>query len=189
MRMRSLLLAASLLSLSIFDIRPATAQTTWPRRAIGLQGGVLYHDYFGDAAAPHVIGRIDWRNSRWVLVGLSAFYARPENPGEPATNMFGSELSVQAEAPLQYLRPYIGMGMGIHGTFEPPGGDRFFAPSTQVMLGFRTLLHERWGAIAEARYRIDQQQGSPDAADNIALTAGITWSLDAPRRSRVIRRR
>jgi hypothetical protein len=51
------------------------------------------------------------------------------------------------------------------------------------------LLHERWGTIVEARYRIDQQQSSPDAADNITLTAGITWSLDARRRTHVIRTR
>jgi hypothetical protein len=187
MRIRSFL-AAAFLALT-FTSSALAQQASWPRRAIGIQGGVLYHDMYGDRAAPHVIGRLDWRTARWVLVGLSAFYAQPDDPGSDPTHMFGSELLVQAEAPLQYLRPFVGMGFGVHGTFEPEGGDRFFAPSTQVLAGIRTLLHERWGAIVEARYRIDQQQSTPDAADNIALTAGITWSLDARRRTHVIRTR
>ena len=191
MRTRPIFATALLALLALLTLTSSAVaqQSWWPRRAIGLQGGVLYHDSYGDRAAPHVIGRLDWRTARWVLVGLSGFYAQPDDPGTAPTHMFGSELLVQAEAPLQYLRPYVGMGMGMHGTFEPEGGNRFFAPSTQVLAGIRTLLHERWGTIVEARYRIDQQQSSADAADNVALTAGITWSLDPRRRTHVIRTR
>ena len=59
MRARHGLIACSLVALAV-PLAVVEAQATWPRRALGLQGGVIYHDYYGDAAAPICGVRSGW---------------------------------------------------------------------------------------------------------------------------------
>jgi hypothetical protein len=44
------------------------------------------------------------------------------------------------------------------------------------MGGLRLSLGRGIGLRGEIRYRIDDQQSSTNAADNIELTAGLSWA-------------
>jgi hypothetical protein len=89
--------------------------------------------------------------------------------------MGGVDLGARVEAPFARVRPFAGMAIGVHGTFEAEGGDRYFGPSTQVLGGVQVALMNRLALRTEARFRLDQLQGG-STANNTELTAGITWS-------------
>jgi hypothetical protein len=89
--------------------------------------------------------------------------------------MIGVDLGLRAEAPISMMfRPYLGLATGMHGTFEPEGGDDFFGTSTQAFGGLDIGTWDGLGLRLEARYRLDQQQDGA-SADNMELTAGLTW--------------
>ncbi len=147
----------------------------WGRHTITLQIGGFTHDYYGDDMSPMIAVRSGWRFHNWAIAELGGMYTRPETPGDFSTNMFGVDLGVRAEAPLStMIRPYLGLATGIHGTFEPEGGDRFFGPSTQALGGLHLGTWDGLGVRLEARYRLDGQQDGA-SADNMELTAGLTW--------------
>jgi hypothetical protein len=147
----------------------------WGRHTITLQIGGFSHDYYGDEMSPMVAVRSGWRFHGWAIAELGAMYTRPENPGDFSTNMLGVDLGVRAELPASMmLRPYLGLATGMHGTFEPAPGDRFFGPSTQAFAGINVGTWDGLGLRLEARYRLDQMQDGA-SADNTELTAGLTW--------------
>ena len=166
--------AVALACLSASDAG-AQPLTGWGRHTITLQIGGFTHDYYGDEMSPMLAVRSGWRFHNWAIAELGGMYTRPENPGEPSTNMFGVDLGVRAEAPLStMIHPYVGLATGIHGTFEPDGGDRFFGPSTHALGGINLGTRDGLGLRFEARYRLDQMQDGA-SADNMELTAGLTW--------------
>ena len=155
---------------------PCAAQSDldWPRRSVTLQVGGLVNDYYGDETSFLAALRGDWRVRRWLRTELGASYARPESDTRGAVNVVGVDLALQAELPTSFVRPYLGLGMGIHGTFEPEGGDRYFGPSNQAMAGLRMRVTDRVGLRGELRYRMDAGQ-SGGYADNMEMTAGLSW--------------
>ena len=148
--------------------------TGWGTHTVTLQIGGFTHDYYGDGMSPVVAVRSGWRFHRWAVAELGGMYTRPENPGEGPNDMLGVDLGLRAEAALSVVRPYIGLAMGIHGTFEKAPGDRYFGPSTQAMAGVNVGTWSALGLRLEARYRLDQAQDGA-SADNTELTAGLTW--------------
>ncbi len=118
--------------------------------------------------------RTDWRLRNWLRTELGGSYARAESDTEGAVNVAGVDVSLQAELPTSFVRPYLGLGMGIHGTFEPEGGDRYFGPSNQAMAGLRMRLTDRVGLRGELRYRMDAGQ-SGGHANNMEMTGGLSW--------------
>ena len=176
-RSRSLCALRAAFLLACVALSSANAQPLegWGRHAISLQIGGFTHDYYGDEMSPMIAVRSGWRFHQWAIAELGGMYTRPENPGEPSTNMIGVDLGVRAEAPVSMMiRPYLGLAAGIHGTFEPEGGDRFFGPSTQAVGGLHIGTWDGLGLRLEGRYRLDQQQDGA-SADNLELTAGLTW--------------
>ena len=155
---------------------PCAAQPSldWPRRSITLQAGGMVTDYYDDATAPMGALRADWRLRNWLRSEVGASYARAESGTQGAVNVAGVAVAIQAELPTNLVRPYVGLGMGIHGTFEPEGGDRYFGPSNQAMAGLRVRLTDRVGLRGELRYRMDAGQ-SGGYADNMEMTGGLSW--------------
>jgi hypothetical protein len=121
---------------------------------------------FGMAAA-----RADWRLSRWLLAETGLSYARGEvemanhSGGTPTYSMENTGLGtatvgVQAQLPLPYVQPYIGIATGLYLRLDKPGGHRFLSTTHEFPAGVRVPLTERLGARAEVRLRYDQQQFS-----------------------------
>ncbi|HEX6573691.1 MAG TPA: hypothetical protein VF042_01870 [Gemmatimonadaceae bacterium] len=143
-------------------------------RTITLQVGAFNHDFYGDESRPMGALRLNWGLRRWVLSELGAFYTQLENPGEDNVHMTGVDIGLQAQLPHSFFRPYVGLATGINYTDEGDGGDSFFAPSMQAMGGIRLWLSRNVAIRGEARFRLDEQQSTPNAADNSELTGGLT---------------
>ena len=140
-----------------------------PRRAVALLLGGLATDVsegrtFGIAAA-----RADWRLSRWLLAEAGVSWARGEvetadySGGTPTYSMGGTGLGtatagVQAQLPLPYVQPYVGIATGLYLRLDKPGGHRFLSTTQEFPAGVRVPLTERLGARAEVRLRYDRQQ-------------------------------
>ena len=142
-------------------------------RTVTLQVGTFTHDYYDDEASPMGALRLNWGVARWVLTELGVFYTQPETSDDETVHMTGVDVGVQAQLPHSFISPYVGLATGIHYTDEGDGGDSYFAGSTQAMGGIRLWLSRSVGIRGEGRFRIDDQQNSPNAADNFELTAGL----------------
>ena len=176
--LRKLVVVAALAAASFIPLDSADAQ--WRRhsrdRSVSIMAGAFYHDYYGDEAAPMAALRFNWEVRRWLVTEFGTFYARPETDNDDDVSMTGADVSIQAQLPHPLLQPYLGLGTGIHITLEQEPGDRYAESSTQAMGGLRLSLGRGIGLRGEIRYRIDDQQSSTNAADNIELTAGLSWA-------------
>jgi hypothetical protein len=152
-------------------VASAQAAGPAPRRSVTLMLGGFGTDVsegrtFGIAAA-----RADWRLSRWLLAETGLSYARGEvevanhSGGTPTFSMENTGLGtatvgVQAQLPLPYAQPYVGIATGLYLRLDKPGGHRFLSTTHEFPAGVRVPLTERLGARAEVRLRYDQQQFS-----------------------------
>lgn len=168
---------------------PASAQEApggeW-RRSVSLMGGAFNSDFsetetFGMAAV-----RADWRLSRVLLAEVGGSYERGRvevgnyTAGTPTFSMETTRLAtatvgVQAELPLAYVRPYVGISTGLFLRLDPPGGDRFLSTTQAFPVGVRVPLTERLGARAEVRLRYDNHWGTEGTA--LGAEAGVGVSL------------
>jgi hypothetical protein len=169
-RLASALLAALLAAAPTVASAQAAGDPA-PRRSVTLMLGGFGTDVsegrtFGIAAA-----RADWRLSRWLLAETGLSYARGEvemanhSGGTPTfsmetTGLGTATVSVQAQLPLPYVQPYIGIATGLYLRLDKPGGHRFLSTTHEFPAGVRVPLTERLGARAEVRLRYDQQQFS-----------------------------
>ncbi len=162
---------------------PASAQTS--NRTVTVQAGGFNFDFGGDATTPMAALRADWKRGRYLRTEIGVMGARPGRTistplgssvvtSDVRATLFDVDVSVQAEAATPYVQPYVGIGLGLFGYFEPAGGDRFFRPTNQVMAGIRAPLGERLGIRAELRARFDQFQSGGTATD-MESTLGLSW--------------
>jgi len=152
-------------------VASAQAADPAPRRSVALMLGGFGTDVsegrtFGIAAA-----RADWRLSRWLLAETGLSYARGEvemadhSGGTPTysmetTGLGTATVGVQAQLPLPYVQPYVGIATGLYLRLDKPGGHRFLSTTHEFPAGVRIPLNERLAARAEVRLRYDQQQFS-----------------------------
>ena len=130
---------------------PAAAQ-----RASGPETSLLV------GPAPYALGkrgtgftlsaRLGFRPTRRILIvepGLAFFFFR--NDFDQGSHWFFPELSLQAEAGLGPVRPFIGGGggLGIEGRI---GSDRVVG-TLHAVTGLRVRLSRGWGGRAEVRWR------------------------------------
>lgn len=153
------------------SVASAQAADPAPRRSVTLMLGGFGTDVsegrtFGIAAA-----RADWRLSRWLLAETGVSYARGEvemanhGGGTPTfsmetTGLGTATVGVQAQLPLPYVQPYVGIATGLYLRLDKPGGHRFLSTTHEFPAGVRVPLTGRLGARAEVRLRYDQQQFS-----------------------------
>ena len=158
-----------------------------PRTSVSLMLGGFGTDVaegstFGIAAA-----RADWRLSRWILAEAGVSYARGEvevarhDAGTATYRMEPTGLStatvgVQAQLPLPYVQPYVGIATGLYMRLDVPGGHRFLSTTQEFPAGVRVPLTDRLGARGEVRLRYDQQQfnGQELGAET---TVGVTLRI------------
>ena len=171
-RVRTALLAlAALLAAAPAAASAQAAGDPAPRRSVSLMLGGFGSDVaegstFGIAAA-----RADWRLSRWLLAEAGLSYARGEvemarYTGETptfsmeSTGLGTATVGVQAQLPLPYVQPYVGIASGLYLRLDRPGGHRFLSTTHEFPAGVRVPLTRRLGARAEVRLRYDEQQGN-----------------------------
>lgn len=198
----SRMITAILLVAVAAAVRPAAARAQDPeagadpveaRRMLSLLVGGFTYDRAGDRTFPMAAVRADWPLSRFVLaeVGVSLARAEVENvieafqtrPGighgpavvEEDSNIFTGTVGLQAQLPLRYVQPYVGLATGLFGRMDPPGGARFVRPTQTFAVGLRIPVTGAFGVRGDLRYRLDQHQGG-DAASDFEQTIGITWS-------------
>jgi hypothetical protein len=180
---RPIAAAAALLSLA--SAAPGTANAQDSERHLSILAGGFTYDFGGDATSPAAAVRVDTRLSRHLIGEVGFSYssvpvtivnnAEPDPTSREArSNIMALTAGVQAELPLSFARPFVGIAAGIFGRFDPKGGDRFVLSTMAFPVGVRVPVTERVGARAEARIRFDDHQGGTTAADS-ELLVGLTW--------------
>jgi hypothetical protein len=156
----------------------------WSRndRYISLMVGALNADFAEDRNFPMAALRADWRLTRLVRAELDATYALVEVARPPGSadedansNVFTSSLGVQAELPLDIVRPYVGAAVGLFGRFDQEGGRRFVRPTHAFPLGLRVMVSPRLALRGEVRWRFDSSPSGASSVDR-EHTAGLSFS-------------
>lgn len=187
-------LAGTLALGSLFAAAPAVASAQapladddLPKRTVSVMVGGLSSEInesttFGMAAA-----RADFRLSRYVLAEAGVSYARGEvevgNYTSPTptfsmetTSLGTATVGIQAELPLRYVRPYVGVASGLYMRLDPEGGHRFLSTTNEFPAGVRVPLTRSLGARGEVRLRYDEQQGNGQEL-GAEVTFGMSWKF------------
>lgn len=165
-----------------------TAQTA-PDRTLSIMAGGFSYDYDSDQMAPMGALRLDRRISNVLIAEVGVSYARatldivdhtpPDPVSREGTGSLGTAtVGVQAELPLAYLRPYVGIATGLFVKAEhgQPGANRFMRTTTEFPVGVRIPVAQRVVARAETRLRFDEHTGG-DSSVNAELTFGLGWKF------------
>lgn len=126
---------------------------------IGLVAGPAPYDLSGAGTAFSAATGVTWRPLHEVLLlepGLGFFTYRTQ--GGTRSRWLFPELSIQAEAKLRRLRPYIGVGSGIG--WERRSGMSRSEWTLHGVAGLRVDLGTAWGVRGELRLRAIDPWGS-----------------------------
>jgi hypothetical protein len=159
-----------------------------PRRSVTLQVGGLVSDVFISEAQqyPTVGVLADWRISRYVLAEVGSSYTRgrvevANHTGpvttykEETTQLATATVGMQAELPLPYVRPYVGIASGLFLRLDVPGGDRFLSTTQAFPVGVRVPVTARMAARGEVRVRYDNHWGDQGTTLGAEATVGMSW--------------
>lgn len=140
------------------------------RVALTLDAGVAPYDLSGTGTTGVVGLASELRVGSVFIVEPTVRFVRYTTQFQSTTSILLPELSLQIQAPLGAVRPYIGAGGGGAFQVEGPADND---PTLHVALGIRTSLGNRWGLRTEARLRsVDPFHGSM-----VDFTAGISRIL------------
>ena len=103
--------------------------------------------------------RIDRPMARSVIAEANLQLARPRDENGDAHSLFIPELQVQAQAPVGFLAPYIGVGGGVawdpsaERSATPSNRERLTDPTFSASAGVRAQFSPLFGGRAELRMR------------------------------------
>jgi hypothetical protein len=184
--------ALAVTALSTMSVQRADAQSRYRYRSrerepslrnreLSLTVGALRYDA-NRKNIPEAALRGTWRLGHYVRSELGATYAigdvprlNPANGTEVSASLATATVGIQAEAPFDVLRPYVGIAGGLFGRFDSKGGTRFVRPTMGVPVGVRVLLSDRIGLRGEVRFRFDEHQDGrsmPNLEQHVGLTFG-----------------
>lgn len=125
--------------------------------------------------------RVDWRLRRWLRSEVGVSYAigtwNPAGTGvipapSRALQLGSATVGLRAELPVPFVRPYIGVAVGLAHRSEEDGD-----PYTRTMMAFpagvRVPLSNRVSLRAEARVRFDQRRAGGEAI-GVEQTGGLS---------------
>lgn len=154
-------------ALSLAAVGPATAQGL-ERGYVSVLVGPSPYDLAGTGTGLAVNAGLAWRPLARVLViepGVGFFTYRPQLAAD-RVGFLMPEISVQAEARLGAVRPYVGGGTG--AAWRISGGSSRWDWTLHALAGLRVDLTPDWGLRGEMRLRsID-----PWAANTVDLGVG-----------------
>lgn len=183
----ALVLAAALAGTTTASAQLREGADALPRRSVTLQVGGLASDVFiSEAQSYPTVGVLaDWRLSRYLLAEVGSSYTRgrvevANHTGpvstyhEKTTQLATATVGMQAELPLPYVRPYVGIASGLFLRLDPSGGDRFLSTTQAFPVGVRVPVTDRMAARGEVRVRYDNHWG---AEGGTALGAEATVGM------------
>jgi hypothetical protein len=151
----------------------------WAGRDLTFAVGALRSDD-DDKNFPMAAVRVGWRLRSWLRSELGASYATGSRDRfaqngtrlDDATLQLGTAtLGLRAEAPLEYLRPYVGVSAGLFGQ-HVTDGPNYVRTTMDFPVGLRLLLSPRLALQAEGRFRFDQRKDGGQGV-NVEQTGGI----------------
>lgn len=152
----------------------------WADRDLTFVVGALSSDD-EDRNFPMAAVRVGWGIRRWLRSELGASYATgsrdvfAQNGArlDDATVQLGTlTLGLRAEAPLEYVRPYVGMAAGLFGE-HVEDGVKFVSTTMAFPAGVRLLLSPRIALQGEVRFRFDHRERTGQTV-NVEQTGGIS---------------
>jgi hypothetical protein len=155
----------------------------WSRndRFMSLMVGALDADFAKDRNFPMAALRTDWHLAGPVRAELDATYSivevtRPagSSDADANSNIFTTSLGLQAELPLDVVRPYVGAAVGLFGRFDEEGGRRFVRPTHAFPAGVRIMLSSRLALRGEVRWRFDSSPSGGSSVDR-EHTVGLSF--------------
>lgn len=151
-----------------------------PDREVQMSVGALRSED-DDEQLPMASLRVDWRLRRWLRSEVGVSYAigtyNPAGTGtipapSRALQLGSATVGLRAELPTPFVRPYIGIAVGLAHRSEEDGD-----PYTRTMMAFpagvRVPLSNRVSLRAEARFRFDQRRAGGEAI-GIEQTGGLS---------------
>ncbi len=159
-------------------------------RQLTLSVGALRYAPDGDDNHPMAALRADWRLRRWLRSEFGVSYALasldvPVVPGaveeeEINASLATATVGLLAEAPIPYVRPYVGVAAGLFARFEEDGeayeGESFVRPTMAIPVGVRIAVSPRLGIRAEARFRFDEHRDGRSRG-NVEQTVGLSFGF------------
>lgn len=152
----------------------------WADRDLTFVVGALDSDD-DDENFPMAAMRVGWRVRSWLRSELGASYATGSRDvfarngarlGDATVQLGTVMVGLRAEAPFEYVRPYVGAAAGLFGEHVADGA-KFVRTTMAFPAGVRLLLSSRIALQGEARFRFDQSEHAGQLV-NVEQTGGIS---------------
>jgi hypothetical protein len=161
---------------------PALGSMDGTHRSFTLHAGGFQYDQAGGHRAPMLGARLNWALSPLVISEVGASVARvdasrlaPAQAGMQNRDLATLTVGVQAQAPLPYVQPYVGVSTGLISQMDRPDGEHTVRPTTAFPVGVRVPLSQHVGVRGEVRYRFDDLQGMSRSNREATLGVSVNW--------------
>ena len=172
---RVIAVLAALAAVTFAAVEPAGAQQ--PSRGISISRGSMEFDASGTGTADVFALRADRRLAgRWLLGELGLAYAPIREDLQPAETRLGvAELQLQAQAPLPYVQPYVGVGLGTLSYLTNAQGRGSMTEAVSAGAGLRVDIIRNFGLRADGRVRYWDWNGEGFVNGSGEITAGLAY--------------
>jgi hypothetical protein len=162
---------------------PALGAVNGAHRSFTLHAGGFSYDQAEGYRAPMLGARLNWALSPVVVTEVGASVARVDASRISPIQATGVEnrdlatlsVGVQAQAPLPYVQPYVGISTGLITQVDRPSGESTVRPTTAFPVGVRVPLSQHVGVRGELRYRFDDLAGVNRANREATLGVSVNW--------------
>jgi Outer membrane protein beta-barrel domain len=163
------------LSAMTFTAEPASAQQS--ARSISISRGSMEFDASGTGTADVFALRADRRLSgNWLLGELGLSYASiGEDLQSSDTRLGVAELQLQVQAPLPYVQPYFGAGIGTLSYLTNANGRGSMTEAVSAGAGLRVDIWRSFGVRADGRVRYWDWNGEGFVNGSGEITAGLAF--------------
>ena len=160
----------------IFVGAPAAAQQSLPH-SISISRGFMEFDASGTGSARVFALRGDKALAgRWLLGEASLAYSPIREQFAGADTKLGiADLQLQFQAPLPFVQPYIGTGLGAVSYLSNAAGRGTATEAVSIAAGVRSDIWRRFGVRADGRIRYWDWNGDGFVNSSGELTAGLSY--------------
>jgi hypothetical protein len=173
--LRIITVLAALSAVTLFTAEPATAQQA--TRSISISRGAMEFDASGVGTADVFALRADRKLAgNWLLGELGLAYAPVrEDLQTNETKMGVAELQLQFQAPLPYVQPYVGVGLGTLSYLTNAQGRGSMTEAVSAGAGVRVDVWRSFGVRADGRVRYWDWNGEGFVNGSAEITAGLAY--------------
>jgi hypothetical protein len=172
----ALAVVALAMPLSVSAQAPALGSEFGPKRALTLQAGGFSYDQIDADRSPMLGLQMNWALSPLVVSEVGVTGSQVSLPGVLGTDnrRVGTlTVGVQAQAPLPYVQPYVGVSTGVVREFDRVADGHTVRSTHAFPVGVRVPLSQHVGLRGEVRYRFDDLDGGRNVP-NTERTLGVT---------------